>query len=49
MSLEAGLLYQQIFIIRIKEAQRISREIMEQTGFAPTDEKLAQELGISIG
>lgn len=33
---------------RIKEAQRISREIMEQTGSAPTDERLAQELCISI-
>jgi len=33
---------------RIKDAQEISREIMEQTGSAPTDEKLAEELGISI-
>ena len=33
---------------RIKEAQRISREIMEATGFAPSDERLAEELGISI-
>ena len=33
---------------RIKDAQRISREIMEKTGFAPTDEKLAKELGISV-
>ncbi|MBN2588253.1 MAG: FliA/WhiG family RNA polymerase sigma factor [Sedimentisphaerales bacterium] len=31
---------------KIKEAQRVSREIMEQTGVAPTDEKLAAELGI---
>ncbi len=33
---------------QIKEAQRISREITEQTGVAPSDEQLAQELGISM-
>jgi RNA polymerase sigma factor for flagellar operon FliA len=33
---------------RIREAQRISREIMEQTGQQPSDEKLAELLGISI-
>ena len=33
---------------RIKEAQRISREITEQTGSAPTDERLAEELGINV-
>ncbi len=33
---------------RIKDAQRISREITEQTGSAPTDERLAQEIGISV-
>lgn len=33
---------------RIKDAQRISREITEQTGSAPTDQRLAEELGISI-
>jgi RNA polymerase sigma factor for flagellar operon FliA len=33
---------------RIKDAQRISREIKEQTGSAPTDERLAEELGISV-
>lgn len=33
---------------RIKEAQNISREITEQTGSAPSDEKLADLLGISI-
>ena len=32
---------------QIKEAQRISREITEQTGSAPTDEQLAQELGMT--
>ncbi|MBN1974887.1 MAG: FliA/WhiG family RNA polymerase sigma factor [Sedimentisphaerales bacterium] len=33
---------------QIKEAQRISREIMEQTGSAPSDEKLAEKLGMSL-
>lgn len=33
---------------RIKEAQRISREIIEQTGSAPTDEMLAEKLGLSL-
>lgn len=33
---------------RIKDAQRITREIMEQTGTAPTDERLAEELAVSI-
>jgi len=33
---------------QIKEAQRISREITERTGSAPTDEQLANELGISV-
>ena len=32
---------------RIKEAQNISQEILERTGTAPTDEELAQKLGIS--
>jgi RNA polymerase sigma factor for flagellar operon FliA len=33
---------------RIKEAKNISRKFLEQTGYAPSDQQLADKLGISI-
>jgi len=34
---------------RIRSARRLSRKILEQTGTTPTDDELAEKLGITIG